>query len=88
MVTDTQFFNALPVFSPTIAVNSEFSWLKYKIGKKGDNYELENVDVVHSEWDEVRNALREGTPPDPDEIFTELHSILDNKKKMPKVIKV
>ena len=63
VVVDTQFFGALPRFPATTRSNSEVTWLSYPIAKSGNDYTLGDVNIVYSEWDEIRNALREGTPP-------------------------
>lgn len=88
VVVDTQFFGALPQFGKTTAANSALTWLNYPIRKtEAGSYKLEAPDVVYSEWDEVRNALREGEPPDPSEIVDELEKKLRDKHKQPKILK-
>ena len=86
VVVDSQFFSALPDFGATTSANSEVTWLTYPIAKHGNNYQLGEVDVVYSEWDEVRNALREGTPPDPGEIVAELQTKLDSRRIQVRVL--
>lgn len=86
VVVDTQFFGALPAFGATTRANSEVTWLTYPIAKHGDDYRLGDVNVVYSEWDEVRNALREGTPPEPDEIVAELQAKLDHRRNPARVL--
>ena len=87
IVVDTLFFNALPTFPKAKdAANSEVTWLTYPISKNGNNYELGKVDIFYSEWDEVRNALREGEPPDPKEVVFELQSKLDNTQRDTKIL--
>lgn len=76
VVVDTQFFGSLPTFSETTPSNSEITWLAYPFAKSGDDYKMGDARIIYSEWDEVRNALREGTPPDPDEIIGELQEKL------------
>lgn len=86
VVVDTQFFGALPSFSETTRSNSEVTWLTYAIEQAGEDYSLGGLKVVYSEWDEVRNALREGTPPEPDEILAELQSKLDGRRSKARVL--
>jgi hypothetical protein len=81
VVVDSQFFNALPKFSTTSRSNSELTWLCYPFDNTGVTYEMNDPEIVFSEWDDVANALREGTPPEPEEILNELQLKLDNKKK-------
>lgn len=86
VVVDTQFFRQLPRFSTTTRPNSEVTWLAYPIRKTGTNYALGDVNVVYSEWDEVRNALREGIPPEPDEIVAELQARLDRRLNTARIL--
>jgi len=82
VVVDSVFFSELPRFSTTSEANSEVTWLAYPIKKTGKDYLLSEPDIVHSEWEEVRNSLREGTPPDPSEILQELQRKYDSKPKL------
>ena len=82
VVVDSVFFSELPKFSTTSEANSEVTWLAYPIKKTGKDYLLNKPDIIHSEWDEVRNSLREGTPPDPSEILKELQRKYDSKPKL------
>ena len=86
VVVDTQFFRQLPRFSTTTRPNSEVTWLSYPITKAGANYALGDVNVVYSEWDEVRNALREGIPPEPNEIVAELQTRLDRRLNTARIL--
>lgn len=89
VVVDTQFFRELPTFSHTTPSNSEVTWLCYPIRKIGTNYSMQDADIVYSEWDEIQNSLREGTPPEPSEIVEELQMKLDGpKSKRPRVLQV
>lgn len=89
VVVDTQFFRALPRFADTTQGNSEVTWLSYPIRREGDAYRLAGVKVTYSEWDEVQNALREGTPPDPGEIILELQGKLKGPdRSRPRILKV
>ena len=86
VVVDTRFFGSLPPFSTTSRSNSEVTWLSYPIVKSGNDYALGDVNIVYSEWDEVRNALREGTPPEPDEIVAELQAKLERRRNPARVL--
>lgn len=89
VVVDTQFFKALPQFSHTSKSNSEITWLSYPIAKSGQRYAMQEANVIYSEWDEVQNSLREGKPPEPDEIVEELQAKLDGpRSKRPKIFSV
>lgn len=86
VVVDAHFFRQLPRFSTTTRLNSEVTWLSYPIVKRRCDYVLGNAQVVYSEWDEVRNSLREGIPPEPDEILAELQLKLDRRSKPARII--
>lgn len=86
VVVDTHFFRELPGFSYTSRSNSEVTWLCYPIVKSGADYTLGDVRVVFSEWDEIRNALREGIPPERAEIVAELQEKLDRRKNPARVL--
>ncbi len=76
IVVDSLFFKSLPTFEETTHANSEVTWLSYPIEPSGKDYTVGEANISYSEWDEVRNALREGTPPDPNEIVAELQEKL------------
>jgi len=86
VVVDTQFFQALPSFRTTTRSNTEVTWMTYPLNKSGDDYTLGDVSIVCSEWEEVRNALREGAPPDPDEIVAELQTKLDQRRNPARIM--
>ena len=83
VVMDTQFFRALPQPWDTTRPNSEVTWLSNPIVKAGNDYALGDVYTVYSEWDEVRNALCEERPPEPDEILAELQAKLTAMETQP-----
>ena len=80
VVVDTKFFGELPEFATTTPSNSEVTWLSYPIFKTGNDYALADARIVYSQWDEIKNALREGIPPEPDEIVAELQAKLDHSR--------
>lgn len=88
VVVDSQFFSALPNFPKTSRSNSELTWLSYPFDNTGVGYEMNEPDIVFSEWDDVANALREGVPPEPEEILSELQLKLDNGKKPTSIIDI
>ena len=83
VVVDSQFFGALPDFPQTTQSNSELTWLSYPVRKQGQDYTMDDPDIIFSDWDDVANALREGVPPEPEEIMLELQQKLSNKRKPP-----
>ncbi|TNE60971.1 MAG: hypothetical protein EP335_18225 [Alphaproteobacteria bacterium] len=76
VVVDSQFFRALPGFKQTTQSNSELTWLGYPLRRVGERYQIQDPNIVFSEWDEIKNALREGTPPEPSDIIEELQTKL------------
>lgn len=80
VAVDSQFFNSLPKFPITTEANSELTWLSYPIQRINDDYKMQEPNIIYSEWDDVQNSLREGMPPEPSEIISELQSKLANKK--------
>ncbi|MEJ2742882.1 MAG: hypothetical protein P8176_10465, partial [Gammaproteobacteria bacterium] len=69
-----------PPFAHTTHANSEITWLTYPIRKEGAQYRMTDAHVIYSEWDEVQNALREGSPPEPSEIVAELQGKLNGPR--------
>ena len=88
VVVDSQFFNALPSFRSTTSSNSEVTWLSYPIRKSGTNYSLSPANVVFSEWDSVKEALREGNPPEKAEIIAELQLKLTQRRNPARTLTV
>ena len=86
VVVDTQFFAELPQFAPTSPANSEVIWLSYPITRSGPDYTLGDVRIIYSEWDEIRNALREGVPPEPEEIIAELQAKLNRRSNPARIL--
>ena len=82
VVSDTLFFKSLPKFPVVSQANSELTWLTYPIAASGTNFKMQNPIIVHSAWDDVNNALREGKPPEPAEILAELQTKLHKSKSM------
>jgi hypothetical protein len=81
VVVDSEFFASLPSFPKTTQSNSELTWLTYPIAHQGTGLSLREPQIIYSEWDEVQNSLREGKPPEPNEIVSELQLKLDGPKR-------
>ena len=80
VVVDEQFFSEMPHFPTTSRSNSELTWLSYPVANTGVDYTLGEPNIIYSNWDDVANALREGKPPEPDEIIAELQAKFDSNK--------
>lgn len=76
VVVDSEFFGSLPHFPVTSPSNSELTWLAYPLEKQSAKFALGEPVIAYSQWDVVQNSLREGEPPDPDEIVKELETKL------------
>lgn len=87
VVVDSHFFQELPTFQTTTESNSELTWLAYAIKKDGPDYSMATPRIIYSEWDEIKNSLREGKPPEPSEILNELNSKLGSSKYNLKVLR-
>lgn len=80
VVVDELFFNALPPFKTTSTANSEITWLVYPFKFRENKYEMGTPKIVYSEWDEIKNALREGLAPEPQEVINELQLKISDAK--------
>jgi hypothetical protein len=77
VAVDASFFEALPQIRPVDGIaNSEINWLVYPFERRGTSYPIGTPSVYFSTWEDVLTALREGTPPNPEEILTELEERL------------
>lgn len=77
VVSDHNFFDALPGFPVVSQGNSEITWLTYRFHDDGTKVEMATVSAQFTEWDAVSNALREGVPPaSPEAVISELDTIL------------
>lgn len=74
VVVDSKFFGAMPQFPKTTQANAELTWLVYPLSSNSSGYHIGAPEVVFSQWDDVQNALREGHPPEPEEIMVELQT--------------
>lgn len=81
VVVDAKFFGALPKFAEVSPSNSEVTWLVYPFSKTNHGYELGDPRIAFSHWDDVQTALREGQPPEPDEIIAELQLKLSRQRR-------
>ncbi len=73
VAVDSTLFDTLPRMRTQTAGNSEVTWLVYRFGRQSDGgYRMEDPIVRHALWDDVLEALREGRPPERDELLHEL----------------
>jgi hypothetical protein len=73
VATDSTFFSELPPMSPQSTGNSEVTWLSYDFERQfGGGYRMQSPNVVHTLWDDVETALREGKAPEKSELLAHL----------------
>lgn len=73
VATDNMFFAELPTMRPQSADNGEVTWLTYAFERQaGGGYRMQSSTVVHTLWDDVETALREGKAPEKSEILAQL----------------
>lgn len=76
VVVDSEFYDALPRFKETSVANSEIIWLAFPIEENSNKFQLGKPVVHGTHWDDVATALREGTAPEPEEIYDVLEEKL------------
>lgn len=83
VAVDRQFFDALPKMKrvPDIE-NSEVTWVIYDFKRRdeGARFTMSDPDFYCTEWADVEVALREGTPPKPQEILDDVYAAMIRKK--------
>ena len=74
VAVDDSFFRELPAMrSVSSAENAEVTWMVYPFEpQKSGDYRMGKPRVLHTLWDDVVNALREGEPPEPREVLEEI----------------
>lgn len=73
VATDSSFFSELPLIAPQSSGNSEVTWLGYELARGPDGgYRMVPPKVVHTLWDDVEIALREGRAPEKSELLAQL----------------
>jgi len=73
VATDSTFFSELPTMHPQSSGNSEVTWLSYDFERQSEGgYRMQPPNVVHTLWDDVETALREGKAPEKSELLAEL----------------
>jgi hypothetical protein len=78
VVVDDSFFSSLPgLKTVSSAANAELTWMVYPFQPQPDSdYQMGDPRIVHTLWDDVVSALREGEAPEPGEILSEIRSSL------------
>jgi hypothetical protein len=59
--------------NPQSAGNSEVTWLSYDFERQREGgYRMQSPNIVHTLWDDVETALREGKAPEKSELLAQL----------------
>lgn len=70
VATDSKFYSQLPLLRPESPGNSEVTWLVYSFERQAHGgYCMQSPNVVHTLWDDVETALREGKAPEKSELL-------------------
>ena len=73
VAVDQTFFNALPPLKERSVGNSEITWLVYDFQRQQHGgFEMQAPTVIHTIWDDVQEALREGEPPEREDLLRQL----------------
>lgn len=73
VATDRAFFAELPSIAPQSSGNGEVTWLGYEFARGPDGgYRMAAPAVIHTLWDDVEIALREGKAPEKSELLAQL----------------
>lgn len=75
VAVDSTLFETMPKIPTQAAGNAEVTWLVYSFARQdGGGYQMSEPFVQHTLWDDVLQALREGQPPERNELLGELTS--------------
>jgi len=81
VAVDSTFFEMLPEMRTQTAGNAEVTWLVYPFARRSaGGYRMEDPAVHYTLWDDVLDALREGTPPEQDVLLRELTKQLPKRR--------
>src|SRR5579859_2866342 len=73
VAVDNTFFAELPPMREQSPGKSEVTWLVYDFKRKTEGgYQMQAPSVVHTLWDDVALALREGVAPEKSDLLAEL----------------
>ncbi len=81
VAVDSLFFDSLPKMKEASNYESgEITWLIYRFEMIDGAHRIQEPRVVHTTWDDVQTALREGEPPTTAEILGEVARKLKTKR--------
>ena len=81
VAVDSTLFETLPRIRTQTAGNAEVTWLVYRFGRQpGGGYRMEDPTVQHTLWDDVSDALREGNPPEREELLLDLSKQAEKRR--------
>ena len=80
VATDSAFFSELPGMTAQSPGNSEVSWLSYDFKRQPEGgFLMQPPTIVHTLWDDVETALREGKAPEKTALLSQL---TENARKL------
>ena len=83
VAVDSNFYASLPPMGTVDSLtNSEITWVVYPFNRDNSQYTMGNPTIHYSTWDDVMTALREGIPPDPQEILADI-KVKARKRHLP-----
>jgi len=81
VAVDSWFFDSLPRMKEASNYESgEITWMVYSFTRQENAYPIQAPRIVHTTWDDVQTALREGVPPTTAEVLGEVARKLKQKK--------
>jgi hypothetical protein len=73
VAVDSAFHAEMPPIRRTSAGNGEITWLAYSFLRRTEGgYTMQSQEIIHTVWEDVEEALREGTAPEKSELLAEL----------------
>jgi hypothetical protein len=81
VAVDSTFFETLPRIRTQTAGNSEITWLVYPFShQQAGGYQMGAPDVYHTLWDDVLDSLREGQPPEKENLLEDLSKPISKRQ--------
>ncbi len=81
VAVDSTFYKTLPPMRTQTAGNAEVTWLVYPFTRPPEGgYRMEDPTIKHTLWDDVLDALREGQPPEKEELLFDLSQQVSKRR--------
>lgn len=80
VAVDSTLFATLPIMRTQSAGNAEVTWLAYPFDRRSEGgYHMEDPTIHHTLWDDVVDSLREGQPPEKDQLLREMSAQISRR---------